>query len=122
MKTPALRHATFLLQPWHADVVVLHGGTEGALQAFVHATYGIAYTPNDETAGHTFIYPSKPVVVWVYKLADVPVLMHELSHAVFAVLRSRGMRTGAATEEAFAYTLEHLATLVLAQSEWAPVA
>lgn len=122
MKQPPLRRASFMLEPWRAEVVVLHGGTEGALQAYMRATYDITYTPDDNTAGHAFMFNGKPAIVWVYALDDVPILMHELSHVVFAVLRSRGMRTGAATEEAFTYTLECLVRLVLEQDAWTAAA
>lgn len=116
-----MHRAEFELVPWRKDLVVLHGGSQQQLADIIRADLSALYVPNEHTRGHVFLYEGKPYVLWVAHLEDVLSVVHEAQHVTFAVLRSRGIRPGAATEEAFAYTLEHIVGLVLDHRDWTVV-
>lgn len=60
----------------------------------------------------------KPVMVWVHDIRDVATLVHELIHAVWGMMRYRGVTYNHEGEEAYTYTLESLLRKILAQKKW----
>lgn len=63
--------------------------------------------------GHTTIDEDKPWVLWVPDLCDHAVLAHEAFHVAYAVLDTRGVKLSVDSEEAFAYTIEHVVRTVM---------
>jgi hypothetical protein len=114
-----LRIGTFRLQPWRMELILLHGAGHAQLAAYVREHHAIVdYVPEATAVGHAFVYDGRPAIVWVQSIRDVPVLVHELMHVVFAVLANRGLKPVDDAEEAYTYTLECLLRQVLEHSEW----
>lgn len=55
----------------------------------------------------------RTLVVWIHSARDLPVLLHELTHATFFVLENRGVPTTAEADEAFTYLLQYFLTSAL---------
>jgi hypothetical protein len=59
---------------------------------------------------------SKPNYIWVYtEERKLTILIHELHHAMFRVLDSRGIKLNRETEEVYAYYIEYLTNAILSK-------
>lgn len=114
-----IREATFRLDPWKWDVVVLHGeGRPGDLERYVKGL-GIP-EPNVgvHANGHAWVWYGVVAIMWVKSLKMVPELVHEVVHVVSGILEGRGMKFTRDSEEAYTYAVEHLLRMILAQKKW----
>jgi hypothetical protein len=104
---------------WKGQLFVMVGGTVEELEL---ALEGWGYDmPVDGVVGKFwFGGHAKPFMVWVRDF-DIPVLVHELEHAVFMLLDTRGLKHCDDSEEAYTYTVEALLRQVLKSDDWALV-
>lgn len=77
---------------------------------------------DDECDGETvsLIVDGKEVIFFWFKKEDHTAIIHELLHAVFACMRSRGLTLTEASEESYCYLLSFLYSEVLKELVKAP--
>ena len=65
--------------------------------------------------GHFFKAASGVGAIWLHERSSAGALAHEVYHAAFWLLRDRGVRPSASTEEVFAYFHQHLVEAINAK-------
>ena len=109
--------AKFHTNPWDWEVGILHGPAEAA-NAWIEKRIGVSNVIGTQSEGHCYFQENIPIIIWMKDINDIPVLAHEVLHAVFAILESRGLLHCDSSEEAYTYTLSNLLGRILACKEW----
>lgn len=118
-KKRPLKLAIIPTDPWKWDIFVLHGPHD-AFEDYARKTFKVSI--DAAGIGHTYMQEGLPVLIWVNDIGDIPVLVHELMHAIFGILSSRGLTHTPESEEAYTYTMGDVLGRVLKHTNWRKVA
>lgn len=116
MPTKKAKVANFTIPLWRWDVLIIAGDKDKSNKFLNKIDPNLFIGEFDQ--GSCFTRPDSGVIVWVDSLKNVPTLVHEILHAVFAVLSFRGLEHSKKSEEAYTYTVSHLLGEILAHKKW----
>lgn len=93
--------------------VIIQSDTNEALKKInAYLDKPIVMADFKNTNGYTFIEQGCPTLIWLSRMSfsaeDIAVANHELLHATIASMRFSGVSFEDASEEAYAYQLQHL--------------
>jgi hypothetical protein len=77
------------------------------------------WTPDHGTSGHTAVFPCNHALIWFKRDAitaqNLATVSHEVFHLVFGALNHCGMKLTDESEEAYAYAIGNLTTLIVTE-------
>lgn len=112
----ALKSAIFRTEPWGWEIALYHGNSN-TFTKHVKRQFSID-VDLEGSLGQTLFKENYPVIIWVESIKNIPTLVHELMHAVFKILGTRGVSLCSESEEAYTYTMSRLLHDVLMTKKW----
>lgn len=103
------------LSTWRWEGIVLLGGTAEDCQELLLKKYHMHVKAEEEARGYAFFNPAAPWAIWVPNPQDFTAMAHEALHITQWILRHRGVRFHAASDETFCYTQEDILSQVFEQ-------